>query len=87
VIPCCEEINIPNLFTPNGDDHNEYFVIGCLGSGGWNLSVYNRWGGLVYTNPDYDNKWDGKDLADGVYYYYLTKEGKKSYNSWVQIVR
>jgi len=87
VHPCCETLNIPNLFTPNEDQHNEYFHIGCLGNGGWNLKVFNRWGGLVYSSDDYQNNWNGDRTSDGVYYYQLSKSGKEEYKGWVQIVR
>jgi len=86
VYPCCESIDIPNLFTPNGDIYNEYFKIGCLGSGGWHLRIYNRWGSLVYKSDDYQNNWNGKSESDGVYYYYLAKS-KLEYSGWVEILR
>ncbi|MES2850228.1 MAG: gliding motility-associated C-terminal domain-containing protein, partial [Bacteroidota bacterium] len=38
-------------------------------------NVYNRWGGLVYSNNQYSNQWDGtykgKTLPDGTYYYVI----------------
>lgn len=84
---CCENINVPNLFTPNSDRHNDYFNIGCLGSGGWHLLVFNCWGGMVYSNKDYNNNWDGNNVSDGVYYYELSKNTKGEYKGWVQILR
>jgi gliding motility-associated-like protein len=37
--------------------------------------VYNRYGGVVYENENYQNNWNGtykgKNLADGTYYYVL----------------
>ncbi|MBC7487985.1 MAG: gliding motility-associated C-terminal domain-containing protein [Cytophagaceae bacterium] len=87
VHPCCETLNIPNLFTPNEDQHNEYFHIGCLGTGGWNLKVFNCWGALVYSNSDYQNNWNGNHSSDGVYYYQLSKSNKEEYKGWVQIIR
>ncbi len=84
---CCEEIWIPNLITPNGDELNEYFKIGCLGDGGWNLQIYNRWGAIVYENADYKNDWKADGLSDAVYYYTVSKKDRKSYNGWVQVIR
>ncbi len=79
---------IPNLFTPNGDgvDKNQYFVINGLRDKS-TLSVTNRWGALVYLSDDYDNSWDGKDCADGVYYYELKIPEVGNYKGWVQIAR
>lgn len=70
-IPC--EITIPNVFTPNGDGTNDYFVIDNLLNYPYSkLEIYNRWGRKVYSNNNYQNDWDGTGLADGVYYYVLT---------------
>lgn len=33
------------------------------------LSVFNRYGRLVYESNDYHHDWNGGDLADGTYYY------------------
>lgn len=74
---------IPNIFTPNGDDRNDYLVIPCLDSGLFresSLIVYNQWGDKVYEAAPYSNDPDeawrgtldgepGKDLPDGVYFY------------------
>jgi len=84
---CCETISIPNLITPNGDGLNEDFTIGCLGSGGWNLEVYNAWGTVIYSSSDYQNDWDAHGISSGVYYYKVTKVNKPSYNGWLHIIR
>jgi gliding motility-associated-like protein len=69
-------ISLPNVITPNGDEHNEKFEIeGIENYPGSNLKVYNRWGKKVYEVDDYnnyDNAWDGGGEAPGVYYYVLT---------------
>jgi gliding motility-associated-like protein len=76
VIPYC--VNPKDAFTPNGDGINDKWVMTtgttCLvSSGGINVKVYNRYGGLVYANNNYQNDWDGtyggKLVADGTYYY------------------
>jgi gliding motility-associated-like protein len=65
-----DELFIPNVFTPNGDQINEFFTIDdrLLGS---TLSVFDRWGQRVYHSNDYQNTWDGGDVSSGVYYYSL----------------
>jgi gliding motility-associated-like protein len=55
-------IDVPTAFTPNGDLRNDIIFVN-----GWGVKnliefkIYNRWGQLVYENPDQDiNKgWDG----------------------------
>lgn len=73
------ETEIPNIFTPNSDGINDRFVIG--GSQGFpnsRLEIYNRWGKLIYEQDAYQNNWDARDVADGVYFYlYFRQDGEK----------
>jgi len=71
------DIFIPTGFSPNKDGVNDKFVIIHPYNTSINFQVYNRWGNIVYTNPNYNNEWDGKgvgnflgqDVPDGTYYY------------------
>jgi gliding motility-associated-like protein len=85
----CENlIEIPNVFTPNGDEDNPVFLAKGLQPGVWHLQVVNRWGELVYAAQGYDNNWDGGDLPTGMYYYQLTHPwDRRQYRGWVQILR
>ncbi|MEO7308810.1 MAG: gliding motility-associated C-terminal domain-containing protein [Chitinophagaceae bacterium] len=77
VIPYC--VDPKDAFTPNGDGINDKWVItagtSCLSANGLSVKVYNRYGGLVYSNDNYQNNWDGtyngKAAADGTYYYQI----------------
>ena len=84
-----EQCITPNVFTPNGDDANNQFEIrGLLGQLGARLSVYNRYGNLIYEDeidsPD-QNKlmWAGRylsgdDAPEGVYQWVLVRpDGEK----------
>jgi gliding motility-associated-like protein len=52
-------VYIPNSFTPNGDGNNDVFEIYGQGIKEVNLTIFNRWGELVYkTNSQYAG-WDG----------------------------
>ncbi len=42
------------------------------------LVVFNRGGSTVFKSDDYNNRWNGDDLPDGVYYYVLECVGAKS---------
>jgi gliding motility-associated-like protein len=62
-------ITIPNVFSPNGDGVNDYFVIRNLNLYDFRpLVIYNRWGQKVYESNQYNNDWDGTNVPDGVYY-------------------
>ena len=116
------KLKIPNVFTPNGDGTNDFFIISLENgsdspSGGSNnglkgnrdqhyeyedyeplnryyesseLTIFNRWGRIVYHSKDYRNNWDGGDLPDGTYFYVLKCHGLKNdatYNGSVMIVK
>ncbi|MDD3876542.1 MAG: PKD domain-containing protein [Bacteroidales bacterium] len=67
------DITIPNVFTPNGDGINDFFVVDGIDLvENCSLTVFNRWGRKVYETNSYQNDWDGGDLADGVYYFIFT---------------
>lgn len=77
-------ITPPNVFTPNGDSKNEYFIIQNLDDyENSKLTVYNRWGKIVYMNEDYQNDWDGthyksgKKVDDGVYFFIVEPNSEK----------
>ena len=71
----CPLYELPNAFTPNGDNANDFFIpfpyrfIDRI-----DIKIYNQWGNLVYETQDPDINWDGTNinnevLSDGVYYY------------------
>jgi gliding motility-associated-like protein len=72
-----DEVKIPNGFSPNGDNINDnYEIPGLWQYTNVEFNVFNRWGNLVYSNPDYSNNWDGKNingdiLSDDTYYFTL----------------
>jgi gliding motility-associated-like protein len=76
VIPYC--VKVMDAFSPNGDAKNDRWLVtnGAPCAGQISVAVYNRYGGLVYKNQNYQNNWDGtyegKPVADGTYYYNIT---------------
>ena len=71
----CPVYNLPNVFTPNGDGANDFFIpfpyrfIERI-----EFKVFNRWGQMVFETRDTDINWDGtnlsgSDLAEGTYFY------------------
>lgn len=93
---------IPEAFSPNGDNINEYFeIIGIEHYPGNSITIINRWGNMVYearnygidTSPKFwDGKWaDGsgnKNVPPGTYFYVLNLgNGKESIAGSVYIDR
>ena len=50
---------IPDAFTPNGDNVNERFEIKGLFINAFKISIFNRWGQVVFQSDDILNSWDG----------------------------
>lgn len=65
------DIEIPNIFTPNGDGYNDYFVIKNIGNYQNQLLITDRNGKVVYEKVNYQNDWDGRNLPNGVYFFVL----------------
>jgi gliding motility-associated-like protein len=90
VADLCPEVEIPNTFTPNGDNVNDTWVIQGLDGTG-SVKIFNRYGTLLYKNTGYYTPWDGtyngKKVPAGVYYYIITtKSGAKKYSGSVTIL-
>lgn len=61
----CGGFKLPNAFTPNGDQFNDYFkafpnTLALVQK--IDLVVLNRWGKKVYETSNKYFKWDGKDM-------------------------
>ena len=68
--PEVKELKIPNVFTPNGDGVNDYFVIVNIETcSSTQLKICDRNGRVVFETNNYHNEWDGHGLPDGVYFY------------------
>jgi gliding motility-associated-like protein len=62
--------SIPNIFTPNGDNINDFFVIEQIPDIELShLYIYNLSGRVLYEKMNYKNDWNGNHLPDGVYLY------------------
>lgn len=72
-----EVVRIPNIITPNGDGHNDFWDLYELFEYDMRrVDIYNRAGELVFSSGAYKNNWNGKDnmgldLPVGIYYYHL----------------
>ena len=52
---------IPNAFTPNNDGVNDYFTALGVGVKEFEMTIYNRWGKLVYQSNDLNRGWSGRE--------------------------
>lgn len=86
-------VNIPNTFTPNGDGVNDFWNISALSYyPNCLVSIYNRYGSLVYQSKGYSKAWDGlfnnKLLPVGTYYYLIDlNTNNKKFSGDITIIR
>lgn len=80
-----ENVNPPNVITPNGDNKNERFDLGLVREG-WKLEIYDRWGKAVFKSDNYQNDW-GQEAQNALYYYLLTSPENKTCKGWVMVMR
>ena len=52
---------LPNSFTPNGDGLNDsFFPVGDkISVENYSFKIFNRWGELIFSTKDFNEKWDG----------------------------
>ncbi|MBL0260063.1 MAG: gliding motility-associated C-terminal domain-containing protein [Saprospiraceae bacterium] len=55
----CNHIYVPNVFSPNGDNINDYFDIYGIDVDKFELYIYDRWGEQIYYTQEIEKKWDG----------------------------
>ena len=79
-LPNCDvsDVFVPNLFSPNGDNFNDNWVIESNFIDNITISVYDRWGEEVFQTkdqyPGWDGTYEGELLEPDVYGYWLDIE-------------
>lgn len=82
-IESCPIYVLPNLFSPDGNEINDYFTpIEQPGTELFfrdiesvDMKIFNRWGDLVFETTEPEIRWngkrnnDGQEVPDGVYFY------------------
>lgn len=100
-IDSCDLYRLPNVFTPNGDGSNDFWIpfpydfVENI-----NLTVFNRWGKIVFETTDPEVGWNGNHYssgdacAEGVYFFVcevyevrLTGIGMRTITGSVTIIR
>jgi gliding motility-associated-like protein len=51
---------VPDAFTPNGDGLNEVFMPVVMGVTSYRLSIFDRWGQLIFDNKNISVGWNGE---------------------------
>ena len=74
------ELNVPNVFSPNGDQVNDYFEVTTDGTTTYEFSVFTRTGTRIYHSLSTRIFWDGngiggQELPVGIYYYVIEEVG------------
>ncbi|WP_343636712.1 gliding motility-associated C-terminal domain-containing protein [Fluviicola sp.] len=87
---------IPNVFTPNNDNINDFFSVSIMGGYLVEGFILNRWGNTIKEFHENDLKWDGRTqdgmmVQDGVYtYVFIISDNnghKTRYNGFVTVIR
>jgi gliding motility-associated-like protein len=73
-------LEIPNVFTPNGDNANDVFTIKSTGVKEISLQIFNRWGQKLYEFAGPQASWDGispsgASVPGGTYFYFVKATG------------
>ena len=89
-------IYVPNTFTPQGNNFNEVFKAVGGNVKSFEMSIYNRWGELIFTMHSMDESWDGSykgfPCQDGTYvwkivYTDLNSKKEKKMSGHINLLR
>ena len=83
-------VEVPNVFTPNGDGVNDEFVVKYQSLRSIHIQIFNRWGKKIHSwennnvqgfeSSVSESAWDGKIggryASPGVYYYVVQAKGR-----------
>ena len=82
---CPTAFYIPDIFSPNGDGNNDFFQVHAQDITEMRLTIFNRWGGIVFQSTNLDDTWDGNfnglRSPEGVYLYELSYSGFRADSS------
>lgn len=71
---CTTLLEMPNVFTPNSDGHNDTFLPIAIGEPTtFSMEIRNRWGQVVFRSQSVGTGWDGRaqgsTVPDGTYFW------------------
>lgn len=75
-------VYVPNTFTPNGDNINDFLYLSAQGVEYFKIEIFNRWGQKVFTTENPADLWNGEYkgtvVQEGVYPYVVYYKDKYS---------
>lgn len=91
-VPSVAEDLLPTVITPNGDGDNDRLVFDLCSPGSTGpvrLTVFNRWGYVVYRNEDYRGDWPASsaDAPSPGQYYYILRVGDQDWRRTLTVLR
>jgi gliding motility-associated-like protein len=84
-------VGVYDLFTPNGDGVNDFWVVEFLSNfTNYQLVVFDRGGVEVLSTNNYQNDWDGtyrgRDLPEGTYWYVI-RTPEREFKGAITLIR
>ncbi|MEP2671116.1 MAG: FG-GAP-like repeat-containing protein [Cyclobacteriaceae bacterium] len=85
-------LNVPNVFSPNGDGFNDLWVIpGIDAFSECTLSIFDKSGSRIFEQRGYQNNWDGtinsKNVPDGTYFFIINCADKQPLSGSLLVAR
>ncbi len=88
---CPVSIFIPNAFSPNGDNINDFFRPVINNAITYKLEIFDRWGNLIFINNDPETGWNGRfneqPMNSGVFVYVIQYSGYDEHGVLHQYVK
>jgi len=93
---CVSFIDIPNSFSPNGDNLNDIFKPQLVNFEDYEFIIANRWGEILFRTTDVNQGWDGTyngtEVQEGAYIYHMrfitTENGEyETFNGVIHLIR
>lgn len=94
---CSTVLEMPNIFTPNGDNNNDLFLpLQSNGIKSSQLIIFNRWGQELFISKQLMHGWDGRttsgiEVPNGTYFWlinYIDQDSnKKTLKGYVSLCR
>ncbi|MFT6971743.1 MAG: gliding motility-associated-like protein, partial [Roseivirga sp.] len=67
--------SFPNAFSPNGDGINDLFIVGQGSFLQFSMTIFNRWGALIFQTSDpavgWNGTFNGAPVSSGGYIYQI----------------
>ena len=72
------DVFVPNIFSPNGDGHNDFLEVKGPRLFNYTIEVYDRWGKKIFVSNEQKDYWDGtlngKELPPQTFVYMIKGE-------------